>query len=111
MTPLFHIASAADVAAAMKEGEYRPPAFAREGFVHCSYGHQVQATANRIFRGRRGLVLLEIDPGRLGCEVIAENLEGGAELFPHIYGPVPMTAVVATHAFECGDDGLFVLTL
>ena len=107
MTPLFHITSDADVAAARRSGEYRPQAFAHEGFVHCSYPRQLLATANRIFGGRTGLVLMEIDPARLGCDVVDENLEGGAELFPHIYGPVPLSAVVAVHPFPCGDDGRF----
>lgn len=107
---LFHITTAADAAAARRAGEYRPAAFAREGFIHCSYGGQVTATANRIFRGRRDLVLLEIDPARLTCRVVDENLEGGAELYPHIYGPLPMHAVVAVHDFPCGADGTFSAT-
>jgi uncharacterized protein (DUF952 family) len=107
MTPLFHITSAAEATVASTSGEYVPQAFAREGFVHCSYGHQVLATANRIFRGRDDLVLLEIDPTRLGCDVLDENLEGGAEAFPHIYGPVPMSAVIRVHAFPCDESGRF----
>ena len=105
--PLFHITSTAEAAAAEASGEYRPQAFARDGFVHCSYDHQVLATANRIFRGRRDLVLMEIDPTHLGCAVIDENLEGGAELFPHIYGPVPMAAVLHVHPLPCRADGGF----
>jgi uncharacterized protein (DUF952 family) len=39
-------------------------------------------------------VLLEIDPSRLSCRIVDENLEGGVELFPHVYGRLPMSAVV-----------------
>jgi uncharacterized protein (DUF952 family) len=39
-------------------------------------------------------VLLHIDPARLQAPVRYENLEGGRELFPHVYGPVPVSAVV-----------------
>ena len=109
MSTLFHITSAEEAAAASERGEYRPQAFAREGFVHCSYRDQVIATANRIFRGRGGLVLLEIDRDRLTSDVVDENLEGGRELFPHIYGAVPMAAVVNVHAFPCDGDGMFAL--
>ena len=84
-----------------------PRAFEREGFVHCSHAHQVLATANRIFRGQTNLVLLEIDPRKLACRVVEENLEGGAELFPHIYGFVPMTAVEKVHPFPCDASGSF----
>lgn len=111
MTParLFHITTVAEADAAHAAGEYRPAAFAREGFIHCSFAHQVVATADRIFRGRDGLVLLEIDRATLACPVLIENLEGGSELYPHIYGPLPMDAVRAVHRFAPRADGSFSL--
>jgi uncharacterized protein (DUF952 family) len=90
---IFHITTPAEAAAALAAGEYVPEAFEREGFIHCSYGHQVIGVLGRFFRGRTGLVLLVIDPAKLPCPVIDENLEGGSELFPHIYCRLPMTAV------------------
>ena len=95
---LYHITSEREAREAAQTGKYTPAAFEREGFIHCSYAHQVLATLNRIFRGRTDLVVLEIDPELLGCKVVDENLEGGAELFPHIYGRLPMSAVVNVHA-------------
>ena len=86
---------------------YQPKGFATEGFIHCSYRQQVVATANRIFKGQRDLVLLEIERSRLTCKVIDENLEGGSELFPHIYGPLPLNAVIHVHDFPCNAEGLF----
>jgi uncharacterized protein (DUF952 family) len=65
--------------------------------------------ANRLFAGRSDLVLLEVDRGRLTCTVVDENLEGGTDLFPHIYGPLPMAAVVRVHDFPCGPAGRFDL--
>lgn len=106
---LYHITSAREARAAAQAGRYTPHAFNREGFIHCSYVHQVVATANRTFRGRTDLVLLEIDPALLGCNVVDENLEGGAELFPHIYGRLPMSAVVQVHAFPCDAAGVFAM--
>jgi uncharacterized protein (DUF952 family) len=91
---LFHITSEAEAVEARRTGEYVPQAFEAEGFIHCSYGHQVQGTLIRIFKGRTDLVVFEIDPAELPCRVIDENLEGGTELFPHIYGKLPMSAVV-----------------
>jgi uncharacterized protein (DUF952 family) len=98
---LFHITTRDEFEAAKARGEdYRPAAYAREGFIHCSYGHQVEATAVRHFAGRTGLVLLEIDRQALTCPVVDENLSGGAELFPHVYGPLPIAAVTAVHPFN-----------
>jgi uncharacterized protein (DUF952 family) len=104
---LFHITSEEEWRAAQAGAEYRPRAFSRDGFMHCSYAGQVLHTANRIFTGVSGLVLLEIDPGRLPCDVVEENLEGGAELFPHVYGPLPVSAVRTVHPFPCDTDGTF----
>jgi uncharacterized protein (DUF952 family) len=104
---LFHIATDAEVQRGKRTGTYVTDAFAREGFIHCSYAEQVIQVANRLFAGRRDLMLLEIDPQKLSCPVVDENLEGGMELFPHIYGHVPMTAVLAVHPFPCDERGRF----
>jgi uncharacterized protein (DUF952 family) len=111
MTRIYHITSAGEANAARENGYYVPAAFGREGFIHCSYAHQVVAVANRIFQGRSDLVLLEIDSTRLGCNVVDENLEGGSELFPHIYGKLKMSAVTAIHEFPCDSSGKFAMTL
>jgi uncharacterized protein (DUF952 family) len=91
---LFHITSEIEATVARRTGEYVPRAFESEGFIHCSYAHQVRGTLNRIFKGRTDLAVFEINPARLPCKVIDENLEGGTEVFPHIYGKLPMSAVV-----------------
>ena len=52
------------------------------------------------FSGVRGLVLLEIDLARVPGEVRWENLEGGSELFPHLYGPLPASAVISVQALS-----------
>jgi uncharacterized protein (DUF952 family) len=80
-----------------------------EGFIHCSDPRQLEGVANRLFRGRSELVLLIIDPERLGGEVRWENLEGGDELFPHIYGAIEIAAVLDVRSFVPGSDGRFVL--
>jgi uncharacterized protein (DUF952 family) len=91
---IFHITSKGEANAAQRTGEYIPERFGEEGFIHCSYERQVAGVLDRIFKGRTDLVLLEIDPAKLACKVIDENLEGGSELFPHVYGRLPMSAVV-----------------
>lgn len=89
-------------------GPYRRSTLGRsladEGFIHCSFGHQVGAIADLVYRGR-DVVLLTIDRSKLAAEVRVENLEGGASLFPHIYGPLPLDAVVAVapYAFATPD--------
>src|SRR5690349_18237417 len=104
---IYHITSAREAEQAKKSGEYTPAGFEREGFVHCSHLHQVQGVANRLFRGRTDLVLLEIAMDRLDFRVVEENLEGGSELFPHVYGRINMSAVIRIREFPCDAGGLF----
>ncbi len=76
-----------------------------EGFVHCSFPHQVQGTADRYYRGRDDVVLLTIEPSLVDAEIRHENTSGGTELFPHVYGPIPVDAVVAARPVTLLDDG------
>ncbi len=106
---VFHIAEGDEHAAAGTV--YTPSAFAADGFVHCSEAHQVLSVAERIFRGRDDLLLLEIALDRLDSDdssptpVRWENLEGGNELYPHIYGPIPLDAIVGVEPFEKDSAG------
>ncbi len=103
---IYHITRAEAWQAALPTGFYRGDTLDREGFIHCSRRHQVAATANRYFTGQRGLVLLEIDPQKLGSPLILEALIPG-EAFPHLYGALETAAVVRALPFEPGRDGLF----
>ncbi|MHB8463373.1 MAG: DUF952 domain-containing protein [Acidimicrobiales bacterium] len=88
-------------AAAESGGHYRRSTLGKsledEGFIHCSFATQVQTIADLVYSGRRDVVLLAIDPRRLQVDVRIENLDGGHELFPHIYGPLPLDAVDRAH--------------
>jgi uncharacterized protein (DUF952 family) len=91
--PLFHITSSAAWQAARSVGEYRADSLATEGFIHLSTEQQWRHTLHRFYRDHAGLVVLVIDPARLGSEVRYERVHG--EDFPHLYGPLATAAVVA----------------
>lgn len=105
---IYHVALATDWTAAA-EGEYRMSTLGKtleeQGFIHCSYRHQVQPVADAFYRGRDDVVLLVIDPARLRAPVQAENLDGGTDPFPHIYGPLNVDAVVAAVPVTHKADG------
>jgi uncharacterized protein (DUF952 family) len=90
-------------------GSYRPEMFPVDGFVHCSTRDQVVKVADIRFRGQTGLVLLCIDTDKVAAEIRYENLEGGRELFPHIYGEINTDAVVQVAEFAPGTNGHFTL--
>ena len=104
--PIFHVALAHEWAAATTA--YRPGGFETDGFIHCSTASQVMKVVRRLFRGRRDLVLLRIDPDQLESEVRLENLDGGDELFPHIYGELDLSAVTGIEPLVVGGAGEFV---
>ncbi|MBB3049515.1 uncharacterized protein (DUF952 family) [Prauserella isguenensis] len=109
---ILHICPEADWAAVPAGGEYRPDSLGDVGFVHCSDFGTVQFPAERVFPGRTDLVLLVIDPARLDAPLRwepADPPEPGAPWFPHVYGPIPVAAVVETCAFPPETDGTFRL--
>lgn len=109
MRIVYHITRKTDWAAALTAGLYTVDSLGAEGFIHCSTAQQVIATANRIFRGRRGLVLLCVDTHKVKPEIRYENLEGGTDLFPHVYGALEIASVAAVHEFPPHDNGSFEL--
>ena len=109
MSRIYHITSAARWYDAQKVGKYIPPGFAKEHFIHCSYSHQLLTVAHRFYRGQSGLVILVIESSKINSSLIEENLEGGIELYPHLYGVLPIQAVVRVIAFFCNADGSFDL--
>lgn len=103
---VFHIARSGDWEAALAEGSYRMSTLdrtlAEEGFVHCACREQVAGVRERYCAGQSGLLVLAVDVDRLGAEVRFEDGggSGGGELFPHVYGPIEVDAVVSVTPLE-----------
>jgi uncharacterized protein (DUF952 family) len=70
----------------------------------------VALPANRLFRGRSDLLLLVLDPARIGVEIRWEPgvpADPESMRFPHAYGPVPVDAVMAVRPYAPDPDGVF----
>jgi uncharacterized protein (DUF952 family) len=104
---ILHITNERAWAEAKAKGVYAAGSLPTEGFIHCSTPSQIVWVANQRFRGRTDLVLLHIDPSQLTAKVVYENLEGGEQLFPHVYGAIPLSAVVDVTPFLPSKDGIF----
>lgn len=76
-----------------------------DGYIHFSTGPQAAETARRHFAGQADLVVLEIEASDLGEALIWEPSRGG-DLFPHLYGHLPVAAVLAVTQAPLGDDGV-----
>ena len=79
----------------------------RDGFIHFSTAEQVAETAARHYAGQHQLVLLGVDVAPLGAALRWEPSRGGA-LFPHLYGPLSVTAVKRVEALSVAADGRHV---
>jgi uncharacterized protein (DUF952 family) len=79
-----------------------------DGFIHLSTSAQVRGTAARHFAGQHNLLLVGVDPKRLGAQLRYEPASGGA-LFPHLYAPLKLDAVVSVRDLPLGPDGVHQL--
>ncbi|MEU7901909.1 DUF952 domain-containing protein [Actinoplanes sp. NPDC049118] len=107
---ILHFCPRAEWDAAEAAGVYRADTLLSQGFIHCSTPDQVAVPATALARGRRDIVLLEIDEERLSRPVVWEQgdpPDPGGMLFPHVYEPIPVAAVVAVHSYLPGPDGVF----
>lgn len=101
----YKIESASNWLVAVENGVYTGSGIdINDGFIHLSAKEQVLQTFAKYFSGRKELLLIEVDLDQLGDSVKWEISRGG-ELFPHIYGELPMDAVIATHKIEYNTQG------
>lgn len=103
---IYHLATAADWAAAQASGAYttstRGRTLGEEGFIHASRLDQWRAVHARYYADVDApLVLLEIDTDLLASPVVEEPaVPGGGETFPHVYGPIAPRAVLRAVPLE-----------
>lgn len=109
---IYHIAFRTDWDAAAAAGEYRVSSRGRtledEGFLHASTENQVTGVANAFYADAEDLVVLIIEPELLAAPLKYEPAPGTDQLFPHIYGPLNLDAVVGTAELGRDAEGRYV---
>ena len=114
---IYHITFPEAWRVALQRGEYRAESLETEGFIHCSTRSQILPVAEKFFQGRGTLLLLMMDPARLASEMKWETPSGGGpppgvpegDMFPHVYGPINLDAVVNVFDLEANPDGKHIL--
>lgn len=76
----------------------------RDGYIHFSTAEQVRETARRHFAGQDDLLLIAVAADSLGDALRYEPSRGG-DLFPHLYAPLPLSAVRWVRPLTLGADG------
>ena len=72
---------------------FRAPSLETEGFIHCSFAHQLDGVIERYYSGVDRLIVLTIDTDELMSRALLEP-STGSEIYPHIYGPINRKAIV-----------------
>jgi uncharacterized protein (DUF952 family) len=108
---ILHLLPAHEWAALTDADEYAPPSLATDGFIHCTGDDDVMLeVANRFYRHVDDALVLSIDEHDLHADVRWEPADdrAGLPLFPHVYGPLNLDAVVGVRRLERDHDGRFI---
>jgi uncharacterized protein (DUF952 family) len=93
---IYHITTRTAWEKALEKGAHEADSLSTEGFIHNSTLAQVPGVLERYYKGRTDLVLLHIDETMLQAPLKYELAPSVNEMFPHIFGPINIEAVVKT---------------
>lgn len=111
MTTIYKVMTAYDWQVAQRAGLYEGSADdKRDGFIHFSSAAQLAETLRKHFAGARDLVLLYVHDGSIEPpEALRWERSRGGDLFPHLYGSLPVAVVQRVEALALDAHGLHVL--
>lgn len=72
---------------------YRAKSLETEGFIHCSFEHQLDGVIDRYYKGANEVIILQIETDALMSRTVNEPSTGN-EIYPHVYGPINRYAIV-----------------
>jgi uncharacterized protein (DUF952 family) len=101
---IYHLTTQEAWEAALGQGYYEHASLAAEGFIHCSTREQLFESARLYFVGHDRLVVLQIVEKRVEQQLKWEHSRNG-ELFPHLYGPLPVEAVEDRRYLARNEEG------
>jgi uncharacterized protein (DUF952 family) len=107
--PVYKVLAEAAYEAAKSEGQFLGTGDdLRDGFIHLSAAHQVAGTLAKYYSGQEDLLLLGLDPERLGAGLKWEPSRDG-DLFPHLYGALRLDAILSVEPLELDDDNRHIM--
>ena len=75
------------------------PVDVADGYIHLSTADQLEGTLAKHFAGQIGLMIAEVDLTLFGDAIRWEESRGG-DLFPHLYGELPIHAIVSVQRLD-----------
>lgn len=110
---IYKLVDAEDWQVATRDGAYPGSAVdLRDGYIHMSTADQLAETARRHFSGLPDLLKVTIDAAALADlpdDALQWEPSRGGALFPHLYVPLPLSAVKSVEACHVDADGLLVM--
>ena len=108
--PIFHLAMTDDWDRARPTGTYtistRGLTVTEQGFMHCSFAHQLSGVANRFYDDVDAVVVLHLDRTAVADDLVIEPAADGVEeLFPHLYRELAIAEVIAATPWRRGVEG------
>jgi len=91
---IYHIVLPEKWEAVKHNSSYSAESLDTEGFIHCSYDHQLEEVIGRYYSDAPELIILKLDIAKLSSKLVSEPSTGG-EVYPHIYGPINLDAIVS----------------
>jgi uncharacterized protein (DUF952 family) len=108
MNPIYKVCKKALWQAAEAKGVFEgAPIDQQDGYIHFSTAAQVQETVAKHFAGQYDLFIIAVERDRLGAALRYEPSRGG-DLFPHLYAPLDLAAVLWVKPLPLGKDGRHV---
>lgn len=108
-TTAYKILSLTDWQSLVAKTQYEgSPVDLADGYIHLSADDQLAGTAAKHYAGQSDLMLVEVDLSKLGAELVWEASRGGA-LFPHIYGPLMLSATGTARPLSVTHEGEMIL--
>lgn len=90
----YHITTPEQLAIYSGADFYAARSLTYEGFVHASFAEQIDETLKIHFKNESKVVILTVDSDLLTAKLLIEQSRNG-ERFPHIYGAINKSAVIA----------------
>lgn len=106
---IYKVASRDIFEASLQAGRFvGQPIDLSDGYIHFSSASQLSETIRLYFAGLADQVLFQVATAPLGDALLWEASRGG-DLFPHLYGGLPMSAVLNAAPLDVSADGILAL--
>lgn len=102
----YHLAIVDEWDSQKSGGDYKPGVFEDDGFIHCTNGLDLLTEiANMFYKGSSDdRTVLVLDTSKVESHIRYDDPE---ERFPHIYGSLNPSAVIAELPVDRAEDGTF----